>query len=287
MIEPQRLLDWPFEDVVQSYTARDSMFYALSIGLGFDPVDSRQLQYVYERDLAAFPTMPVVLCHPGAWLAHPDTGVDRKMVLHGEQGLMLHRPVAAEGTVRGRTRVTRIIDKGVGKGALVYSERKIVDDTSGEPIATLTSTSFCRADGGFGGSVERPPPPHPIPSKPPHLVVDLDTLPQSALVYRLNADYNPLHADPELARAAGYPRPILHGLCTFGVAAHALVRAVCGYDASRLASFEARFSSPAFPGETISVDIWQESGVISFQAWVRARQKLVLDNGRATLRPTD
>jgi len=286
MINAKSLLDWPFEDVVQTYTARDSMFYALSIGLGSDPADSGQLQYVYERDLVAFPTMPVVLCHPGAWIAHPDTGVDRKMVLHGEQGLILHRPLSAEGTVRGRTRVTRIIDKGPGKGALVYSERNIVDDTSGEPIATLTSTSFCRADGGFGGSAEKPPPPHPIPSRPPQHVVELGTLPQSALVYRLNADYNPLHADPDLARAAGYPRPILHGLFTFGVAAHALVRAVCGYDASRLASFEARFSSPAFPGETISVDIWQEGGVISFQAWVRARQKLVLDNGRATLRRT-
>jgi len=287
MIDPQRLLDWPFEDVVQTYTARDSMFYALSIGLGFDPVDSRQLQYVYERDLVAFPTMPVVLCHPGAWIAHPDTGVDRKMVLHGEQGLTLHRPLPAEGTVRGRTRVTRIIDKGAGKGALVYSERSIVDNASGAPLATLTSTSFCRADGGFGGSVEKPAPPHTIPDGPPHQAVDLDTLPQSALIYRLNADYNPLHADPELARAAGYPRPILHGLCTFGVAAHALVRALCGYDASRLASFAARFSSPAFPGETLSVDIWQEGDVISFQAWVRARQKLVLDNGRATLRRAD
>lgn len=285
MINPQRLLDWPFEDVVQSYTARDTMLYALGIGLGSDPVDAAQLRYVYERDLMAFPTMPVVLCHPGPWIAHPDTGVDRKMVLHGEQGIVLHRPLAPEATVRGRTRVTRVVDKGPGKGALVFSERSIVDDASGEPVATLTSTSFCRADGGFGGPAEKLAPPHAMPAGPPHHVVELGTLPQSALLYRLNADYNPLHADPELAKAAGYPRPILHGLCTFGVAAHAVLQAVCGYDAARLASFAARFSSPAFPGETISVDIWREGGVVSFQAWVRARQKMVLDNGRATLRP--
>ena len=286
MIDPQRLLDWPFEDVVQSYAARDTMLYALGLGLGADPVDAQQLRYVYERDLVAFPTLPVVLCHPGAWIAHPDTGVDRKMVLHGEQGIELHQPVPAEATVRGRTRVTRVVDKGAGKGALVFSERSIVDHASGAPIATLTSTSFCRADGGFGGPPEKLPPPHAIPPGPPHHVVELATLPQAALIYRLNADYNPLHADPELARAAGYPRPILHGLCTFGVAAHAVLQAVCHYDASRLASFAARFSSPAFPGETISVDIWREGDVVSFQAWVRARQKMVLDNGRATLRPT-
>lgn len=285
MIHPQRLLDWPFEDVVQTYTARDAMLYALGIGLGSDPLDSGQLRYVYERELAAFPTLPVVLCHPGAWIGHPDTGVDRRMVVHGEQGLVLHRPLPAEATVRARTRVTRIVDKGVGKGALVYSERRIVDHASGECFATLTSTSFCRADGGFGGPVEKLAAPHTVPPGAPHLVVELGTLPQSALLYRLNADYNPLHADPELAKAAGYPRPILHGLCTFGVAAHAVVKAVCGYDAALLASFDARFSSPVFPGETISVDIWREGDVVSFQAWVRARQKMVLDNGHATLRP--
>ena len=163
MIQPQRLLDWPFEDVVQTYTARDTMLYALGIGLGSDPLDAGQLRYVYEHDLAAFPTLPVVLCHPGAWIGHPDTGIDRKKVVHGEQGLVLHRPLPAEATVRARTRVTRIVDKGVGKGALVYSERQIVDDASGEPLATLTSTSFCRADGGFGGPLEKLAAPHTMP----------------------------------------------------------------------------------------------------------------------------
>lgn len=284
MIHPQRLLDWPFEEVVQTYTARDSMLYALGIGLGNDPLDAGQLRFVYERDLVAFPTMAVVLCHPGSWIGHPETGVDRKMVVHGEQGLILHRALPAEATVSARTRVTRIIDKGAGKGALVYSERQIVDHSSGEPIATLKSTSFCRADGGFGGPAEKLPAPHTMPQGAPNHVVELATLPQSALLYRLNADYNPLHADPEVARSAGYTRPILHGLCTYGVAAHAVVQAVCGYDATQLASFDARFSSPVFPGETISVDIWREGDVVSFQAWVRAREKMVLDNGIATLR---
>lgn len=284
MIDPQRLLDWPFEDVVQTYTERDTMLYALGIGLGADPVDPHQLQFVYERALKSFPTMAVVLCHPGPWIAHPDTGVNRKMVVHGEQGIVLHRPLAPSATVRGRTRVTGIVDKGADKGALVYTERRIVDHATGDPIATLTSTTFCRADGGFGGQSQATKAPHPIPATTPDRVEELGTSPQSALLYRLNADYNPLHADPEIAAAAGYPRPILHGLCTFGVTAHALLKAQCDCDPSRLLSFEARFSAPVFPGETISVEMWRDQDVVSFRAWVRSRGAKVLDNGRATLR---
>ncbi|CAN5549414.1 hypothetical protein BH09PSE5_BH09PSE5_15870 [soil metagenome] len=116
--------------------------------------------------------------------------------------------------------------------------------------------------------------------------MQLGTLPQAALLYRLNADYNPLHADPEIAAAGGFPRPILHGLCTFGVAAHAIVKAVCDYDAARLASINARFSAPVYPGETIDVELWQDGTRVSFRGWVRARNAKVLDNGLATLRVT-
>ena len=197
----------------------------------------------------------------------------------------MHRPLPPSGTVRGRTRVTRVVDKGPDKGALVFTERRILDDASGEPIATLQSTSFCRADGGFSGKTESVDPPHALPDRQPDATEDLPTLLQSALIYRLNADYNPLHADPALAAAAGYPRPILHGLCTFGLAAHAVLKSICQYDVRRLAAFGARFTAPVFPGETISVEMWNDGDVVSFRAWVRSRNAKVLDNGRATIRP--
>ena len=283
-IDRDRLLSWPFEDVVQRYTSKDAMLYALGVGLGMDPVDREQLPFVYEKDLRVLPTFPVVLCHPGAWNADPASGIVRNQVLHGEQGVTLHRPLPPQATLRGRTRIVDVIDKGEGRGALVYTERRIVDDSTGDPGATLTATSFCRANGGFGGPsgpVRQPP---PIPERPADAVVHLPTLPQAALLYRLNADYNPLHADPDVAAKAGFPRPILHGLCTFGVAGHAILQAACGYDPARIASIETRFSAPLFPGETISVEVWRDGGVISFRAWVQARQVKVLDNGKVCLR---
>jgi len=247
-IDAERLVNWPFEDIVQAYTERDTMLYALGIGLGADPMDPRQLRFVYERNLTAFPTMPVVLCHPGAWTSDPRTGIVRGKQVHGEQGIILHRPLPKAGTVRGRTRITGVVDKGVGRGALLYTERRIVDHESDEPLATLTSTSFARDNGGFGGPTGPVNQPHPIPTAAPEFIAEFPTFPHSALLYRLNADYNPLHSDPEVAKAAGFPRPILHGLCTFGIAAHAIIRTCCGYETSLLRSIQARFSAPVFSG---------------------------------------
>ncbi len=159
-----------------------------------------------------------------------------------------------------------MIDKGAGKGALVYTERKITDKASGALIATVTQTTFCRADGGFGGPPRESPPAHKIPERAPDLVCDLGTRPEQALIYRLSADRNPLHVDPEVAKAAGYPRPILHGLGTFGVVGHALLKSVCGYDPTRVRSFAGRFSAPVFPGETIRTEFWRDGDVVSFRA---------------------
>jgi acyl dehydratase len=283
MLDPQRLLDWPFEPVIQNYTERDTMLYALGISFGTDPVDPEQLRFVYEKNLCACPTMVVVLGHPGPWIGDPRTGINRKMVVHGEQGVFIERPLAPAGRIRAQTRVTQVIDKGPGKGALVYTERQLFDDITGDRIARLSSTSFCRADGGFGGQAGPVPQPHPIPERAPDEVIRLPTLAQSALLYRLNADYNPLHADPELARLAGYARPILHGLCTYGVASHAVLKTACGYRPERLRSFEARFSSPVFPGETLETRLWHSGKEIAFETWVTERNTKVLANGLATL----
>jgi acyl dehydratase len=187
--------------------------------------------------------------------------------------------------VRGRARVAAVVDKGAGKGAVIYVESTLSDDASGEPIARLWSATFARADGGFGGSSESPRTPHRLPEggRAPDAVCDLPTFANQALLYRLNGDLNPLHSDPATAKRAGFERPILHGLCTYGLTAHAVLRSFCGYDPARLRGFDLRFSAPVIPGETVSVEMWRDGEVVSFRAFVRARNAKVVDNGRAVI----
>lgn len=278
----EAVLGWPFEDVTQTYTTRDSILYALGVGFGHDPLDRADLPFVFEEpQLSAVPTMAVVLAGPGFWMREPGTGVDWTKVLHGEQGVTLHRPLPAAATVIGRTRVTGILDKGPGKGALIFSERVITDAATGDKLATCTSTTFARGDGGQGGDMTAAPAPHVLPERAPDMVVDLPTLPQAALIYRLSGDPNPLHANPDVAEKAGFHAPILHGLCTFGVSGHAILRAVCGNDPARLKSLRLRFSSPVYPGETIRTEIWRDGDIVSFRARVLERDVIVLNNGRA------
>ena len=214
----------------------------------------------------------------------PAVGVDWKKLLHGEQGFVLHRPIPAQGEVIGRSRIVEIVDKGKDRGALAFIERTITDAATGETIATLNSTSFLRGDGGFGGPTGPTPAPHKLPERAPDNVCDLATLPQQALIYRLSGDYNPLHADPEVATHAGFKQPILHGLCSLGVAGHAILKVACGYDPARLRSLKLRFSSPVYPGETIRTEMWIDGKDVSFRARVVERDIVVLDNGLATLR---
>jgi acyl dehydratase len=282
-IDYQKLKSRAFADVIQRYTERDTILYALGLGCGADPTDSDDLRFVYEEGLRALPSMGVVLGTPGFWLKDPGTGVDWRKVLHGEQGLVLHKPLPAAATVIGRTRVKEIFDKGEGKGALLFSERDVIDQSSGEKLCTLTSTTFLRGEGGFGGPQGPTPEPHPLPDRAPDRAVDMPTLPQAALIYRLSGDPNPLHADPKVAAAAGFPRPIQHGLCTFGVAGRAVLRTCCGNDPARLKTMQLRFSAPVFPGETIRTEIWQDGNTLSFRARVAERDLVVLSNGRATI----
>src|SRR6266700_849191 len=163
-INYDKLLALKIPEVEHTYTDKDTMLYALGVGLGHDPLDLKQLDFVYEKNLKPLPTIAAVLGYPGFWVRDLDTGIDWVQVVAGEQGLVLHRPLAPRGTVTGRTRVTEIIDKGPGKGALVYSERELIDAASGEKIASVTQTTFCRGDGGFGGPARAAPPVHPIPA---------------------------------------------------------------------------------------------------------------------------
>ena len=283
-IDPERLLTYPIPEVRQRITKRDVMLYALSVGLGQDPTDANQLEFVdHHRSLRALPSMAVVLGHPGFWLGDERTGVDAVRLVHGEQSIEIHRSLPVEGDVVGRTRVTGLIDKGKGRGALLFTEKQVTDAASGELLAVTKATTFLRGDGGFGGSTASSPPPHAMPETPPDVVVDLPTRPEQALYYRLNGDENPLHADPEVAARAGFSRPILHGLCTFGIVTHALLRGLGDYQPDTLRRVGSRFSAPVYPGETIRTEIWRDG---SFRARVTERDVVVVDHGLAVFGAT-
>jgi acyl dehydratase len=204
-------------------------------------------------------------------------------VLHGEQSFVLHQELPPAATVVAINRVRDVVDKGEGKGALLYVEREIRHRT-GAALATLTSTYFCRADGGFGGSttVTRKPP--VMPSRAPDAVADLPIDKRAALIYRLSGDYNPIHADPRAAEAAGFKAPIFHGLGSFGIAAHALLSTLCDYDPARLIGMSLRFTAPVYPGETLRTLMWRSGTHVFFRCEAVERSIVVLDSGLATLR---
>ena len=278
-----KILNWPFDEVVETYAMRDSVIYALGLGFGFNPTDPDELKYVYEDGLQTFPTMPVVLGHPGPWMTDPESGIDYVKVLHGEQHLEIHQDLPVEGTVVAQNKVIDVIDKGEDKGALIISERKLYEQASGDLLCTQKSVIFARGNGGFGGPVTASPKPHVLPDREPDTTVDIPTSPQAALLYRLNGDYNPLHADPAIAEKAGFKAPILHGLASFGIAARAVLQSLDNSDSSRLRSLGLRFSAPVYPGETIRTEIWRDGNEVSFRARVPERDVIALNNGLAVV----
>jgi acyl dehydratase len=279
-LDYEAVMTWPFAPVEQLYTVRDTILYALSVGAGSDPADDAALRFVYEERLEALPTMALVLGWPGLWLQDPRTGVDWRRMVHGEQRLVMHAALPVAGTVVATTRVESVVDKGPGRGALIHTARELYDGADGTHLASQLSTSFCRSDGGFGGPGGPVREPHVLPNREADARLDVPTLPQQARLYRLNGDLNPLHVDPVAAAAAGFDRPILHGLCTFGAAGYALLSALCGSNPLRLRALEGRFSRPVFPGDMISVAVWHEgTGRAGFRARVPERDVCVIDNG--------
>jgi acyl dehydratase len=276
--DPEALLARTIPEQRSTVSRHGTALYALSCGLGMDPMDQRQLDYVdFHRDLRVLPSIATILGYPGRFLADPALGVDAAKIVHGEQSVTLHAPLPHTGEIIGRNRVTGITDKGSATGALVHVERLLID-AAGTALATLNATIVLRGNGGSGGAGAAPASPaHPLPGRDADLVVDLPTRPEQALYYRLNGDENPLHADPAFAARAGFPRPILHGLCSFGVICHALIAQCCDYDASRLAGIGCRFSAPVFPGETIRTEIWRAEG--AFRASVVPRGVVIATNG--------
>jgi len=264
------------------YADADTLLYAVSIGMGRDPLDERELPFVFEgAGLRAVPTMAAVLTRNSLMAG---LGLDMALVLHGEQRLTLHRPLPPAGELMSDSRIVEILDKGPGKGALVYVESVLRLDGEAEALATLGQTIFARGDGGFGGPAGPTPPVHGVPDRTPDLRHVSETRADQALLYRLNGDRNPLHADPDLARRAGFPVPILHGLCSYAIACRAVLASVCDYDAARIAAFDVRFTAPVYPGEVIVTEIWVDGEVVSFRCKVEARGVTTINNGRCLLR---
>ncbi len=256
----------------QTVTKRDVMLYALGVG-------ADELAFVYEENLQMLPSMATTLAYPGFVWKDFDLGADWKKVLHGETSIEIHRPLPVEGELIGETKFGPFFDKGADKGTVAYQTREI-RDADGNLLVTVRNGSFLRGDGGQGGSSEPQPRPRPLPDRPADEVITMTTAANQALIYRLSGDYNPLHIDPEVAKAGGFDRPILHGLATFGVVGRAVLGTLCDNQSLRLRRLDARFASPVYPGETIRTEIWRESsGVASYCASVVERDLVVLNNG--------
>lgn len=279
-----KVLNVKIAPVEQTLNEKDCMLYALGIGLGDDPVDPRQLQFVYENGLKVFPSQAVVVAFPGLWISRPELEVDWLKMLHGEQAVTQLKPLQPGHTYIGEVKVLGVVDKGADKGAVLYYEKTLTDKASGELTTRVMTSVFLRGDGGCGDSGYQPPPQVVMPERAADKSVAIATARNAALIYRLSADYNPIHIDPEKAKKAGFDRPILHGLCVFGIATRAILDTYCNADPERLAFIGLRFSKPVYPGETIRVNLWEEGNEINFSAEVVERGVKVLDLGRAYLR---
>lgn len=263
----------------RSWDSTDAILYALGVGAGLgDPL--RELEFTTENtegvEQKVLPTFGVLIARAGGRRRLGD--FDPAMLVHAEQGLALHRPLPVQGTARTTSRVTGIWDKG--SGALVSTEAVTVDAVSGEALVTTGSSTFIRGEGGFGG--ERGPSQRwERPERRPDEQVVYETRPEQALLYRLSGDRNPLHSAPRFATRAGFPRPILHGLSTYGFTGRALLHTLCGSDPARFGSMRARFSRPVLPGEALVVSIWAEGRGAMFQT-ATEQGGVVVDHGRFT-----
>jgi len=274
------ILELKNEGQTFSWNSKDTLIYALGVGMGADPMNLDELPFVYEKDLKAVPTQAGVV----AWGANAGPmGINFLMVVDGERKIEFHKPMAVQGDVVASSRVIGAWDKGPGKGAVISTETQLKDAASGDLLLTITGSTFARGDGGFGGPSDGQPEAHVVPTRAPDMSVDIPTSPDQALIYRLSGDRNPLHCDPDVAKMAGFPRPILHGMCTYGLTCRAVLQTYAGYDAAKFKSHQARFSSPVFPGETITVDLWRDGDVVSFEARIKARDVTVIKNGKTVL----
>ncbi|MDB5714819.1 MAG: MaoC-like dehydratase [Sphingomonadales bacterium] len=272
--------NWPVPVVRQRYDRRDTIIYNLGIGAGaVATLADVDLTLVWEERLRALPTMAAVLARERYWFDDPRTGLDWAHSVHGEQSILWHAPIPSEGEVIAEGCVEELYDKGEGRGALLVTRHDLRCAASGSELATIRQTVFFRRDGGFGGTALAPKP-RRVPDTPPDIRRSLVTRPEQALLYRLSGDLFPLHVDPAFARANRFDTPIIHGLCTYGIAGAAVVDALCGGDGDRLRQLDARFSSAVLPGDRLDTLIWRLGpNEASYRCLVGDR--IVIDNGYA------
>lgn len=278
MIDPAAILAYDFGQPEQTYFGRDAILYALGVGLGSDPLD---LGFMDERALKVLPTFAVTLCTPGMWIRDARLGVDFGKLVHSAQWAEFPEPLPAAATVRGTAQVISLTDRGEGRGAVLVLERTLSDAASGVLYCRLHQTLLLRGDGGFGG----PPAPRDasaVPDSAPDLTSTFPTSPRAALIYRLSGDWNPLHLDPAVAAVAGFSRPIMHGLASYGIAGTAISKAL-ERDPASVARLSCRFSGVVMPGDVVEFRIWRtDADSALFSAHVSDRK--VLDGGEIVWR---
>ncbi len=280
-INYDEIMNLTSENVEISYSDKDSILYSLGIGLGNDPMNLNELKYVYENSQSVLPSMATNFQYHSPLLLK--TNINFIMVVHGEQRLSITNALPVSGDFIANAKVIGCYDKGPARGAIIEVETTVKNKKNDEEICKLVSTTFARGDGGFGGP-DSPKKEIFIPDGEPDYVSEVSTKPDQALIFRLSGDYNPLHSDPNFAKAAGFEKPILHGMCTYGIACRSLVNEICENDASKLKRFDCRFSSPVYPGETIITEMWKKDKMIYFNSKVKERDKLVLKNGVSVIK---
>jgi acyl dehydratase len=263
----------------RSWTSKDALLYAVGVGAGSIDPTGFELEFTTENskdvEQRVLPTFAVIV-----GMGVGDVGpFDMAMLVHGEQAIELHREIPVEGKMLTTARVVAVYDKG--SAAVVVHEATSVDADTGEPMMTTRNSMFIRGEGGWGGDRGPSGPRNAAPDRDPDAVVTYQTRPDQALTYRLSGDRNPLHADPEFAKLAGFDRPILHGLCTYGFTGRALLHTLCGSDPARFKSMEGRFSKPVYPGDALTVKMWVDGGEAIFRTETQ-NGDVVFDQGRCT-----
>jgi acyl dehydratase len=271
----------PFPPGLFAYDVERTRLYALGVGLGAQG-EARDLAYLIGATPKVVPSMATVVAWDDRWIDR--LGLDATRIVHGEQRITLHRPLPPAATITAQARIVEAVDKGAGKGALLYVETVLHEEGEADPLATLLSTVFARGDGGYGGKPDGGLPPHPIPDRPHDLAERRRVALNQAHIYRLSGDHNPLHVDPDFARRAGFDAPILHGLCSYGMAVRSIIAAACDDRPELVASIAARFTAPVFMGETLETRVWRDGGTLSFRTTVVERDVVALDHGCITLR---
>ena len=268
----------------RSWDSKDALLYAVGVGAGAeDPLDGRELKYTTENSIdveqRVLPTFAVIICG-----GRPDFSaigeINFANLVHGEQAFTLHQPIPVAGTVRTTSKVTGVYDKG--SGMVIAAESNSVLAETGEPLATTSMSAFIRGAGGWGGERGPTGPRNVAPDREPDETVTWPTRIDQALTYRLSGDRNPLHSDPAFATRAGFPKPILHGLCTYGFTGRALLHRLCDSDDRRFTGMEARFAKPVFPGQSLTVKIWRTGPGEAVYVTENDAGEVVISEGRCT-----